>query len=1213
VPITNHYDPSGRVDWQKDQLGRQTTYDYTTIAGSTKVTDPKGNITVYGYANGEMVSLTRGYGTPQAVTWSYTYDPGTLGLTSVTDPNQHTTTMAYDDRGNMVSRTDALGHTTTWTYDGLNDVLTVKDPKGVTTTMTYDSGGNLKSTSTPWVEGTGAQTTTYDYDPAHAGDLTSAVDPNTKTWTYTYDTNGDLASVRDPVTPTANTTAFCYDGVGRRTATISAKGTASGVTCASTRPAAYTTYQANNAFGQPTQVTDPLGHQPVTNTYDLNDNLKTVKDGDNNVTTYNYDLANQLTQVARADTTTLGNDYWGDGSLKSQTDGAGHSTSYAYDPAGRLSTVTDPNTRVTTYGYDAAGNRTTVQQPGGNCAAVPKVACITYGFDAANETTSVTYSDPGTPGVSNIAYDADGQRTSMTDGTGTSSWTWDSLHRLSQSTNGAGATVGYGYDLKGEVTSITYPGTTGTVGRTYYEDGQLKTVTDWGGRVTTFNYDADRFMTQATYGTTGSSDTFTPDGADRLMGSAVKSGTTTLASLTYGRDNANQVNSVASTGLPSDSHSYSYTQLNQLKNVDTDSYAYDAADNLTLLPGGGTQAFDSANEMSTSAATALEVLFGGTDDKPIGADYDGDGKTDRAIYRPATGLWAVHRSTGGDTTQTFGISTDDPRPADYDGDGKADVAVWRDSSATWYIQPSSGGALTATAYGSSGDTPVPADYDGDGKADIATFRPSDGTWHIHRSSGGDTAMSYGTTGDLPVPADYDGDGKADIAVWRPSTGVWYVHRSSDGVDTALYYGTTGDVPVAADYDGDSKADIGIYRPGTGLWIHQSSGGDVGITYGGLPNDKAVPADYDGDHHVDIAIYRPGTSATWWVQPTTLVNYSYDNRGNRAVATPQYGSAKAYSYDQADRLTSAGGASYAYDGDGLRISKTMSGTTKPFTYDRASGLPLVLSDGDNKYIYGADGLPLEQIDASGNVNYFHHDQLGSTRMLTDSSGVVRGTFTYDAYGNLAGHGGTSTSPLGYAGQYTDPETGLQYARARYYDPVTGQFLTRDPITALTRESYSYTGGNPLNFRDPNGLSKCGDWLDPGSYVDCASKAVPDYVVLNPSVCILPTACYGANLTVTKTGHLYAGYETGVGKPGGIVGLRGGWINQKHNDCDIDGFVNGGSVTGEAFIPIWHGLGPDVGETVSPNPDGTYGSATEAGVGFGEGKTTSLSSDHVWQLF
>jgi RHS repeat-associated protein len=59
-------------------------------------------------------------------------------------------------------------------------------------------------------------------------------------------------------------------------------------------------------------------------------------------------------------------------------------------------------------------------------------------------------------------------------------------------------------------------------------------------------------------------------------------------------------------------------------------------------------------------------------------------------------------------------------------------------------------------------------------------------------------------------------------------------------------------------------------------------------------------------------------------------------------------------------------------------------------------------------------------------------------------------------------------LQYAGQYTDAESGLQYERARYYDPTTGQFLSRDPMGAITRESYGYVHGNPLNLVDPTGL-------------------------------------------------------------------------------------------------------------------------------------------------
>ncbi|MPY91731.1 MAG: hypothetical protein GEV08_01315 [Acidimicrobiia bacterium] len=130
--------------------------------------------------------------------------------------------------------------------------------------------------------------------------------------------------------------------------------------------------------------------------------------------------------------------------------------------------------------------------------------------------------------------------------------------------------------------------------------------------------------------------------------------------------------------------------------------------------------------------------------------------------------------------------------------------------------------------------------------------------------------------------------------------------------------------------------------------------------------------------------------------------------------------------------------------------------------------MLLSDGERAYLYGADGLPLEHVDlATGDVAYYHHDQLGSTRALTDTAGNLAGAATYTPYGALDSSTG-NTSPLGYAGQYTDPETGLQYLRARSYDPTTATFLTRDPIENVTRAPYAYTGGNPINRSDPSGL-------------------------------------------------------------------------------------------------------------------------------------------------
>ena len=152
--VVNVYyaDGSGRVQTQTDPMGRQTGYGYVANGDGSQtstITDPKGNVTVERYVQNVLQSLTKGSGTPQQATWTYTYDPLTLGLASTTGPDNHVTRNTWDARGNLLIHADGLGRATTYTYDATNDVTSVVDPAGLASYLTYDSHGNLASTTRP--------------------------------------------------------------------------------------------------------------------------------------------------------------------------------------------------------------------------------------------------------------------------------------------------------------------------------------------------------------------------------------------------------------------------------------------------------------------------------------------------------------------------------------------------------------------------------------------------------------------------------------------------------------------------------------------------------------------------------------------------------------------------------------------------------------------------------------------------------------------------------------------------------------------------------------------------------------------------------------------------------------------------------------------------------------------------------------------------------
>jgi hypothetical protein len=238
-------------------------------------------------------------------------------------------------------------------------------------------------------------------------------------------------------------------------------------------------------------------------------------------------------------------------------------------------------------------------------------------------------------------------------------------------------------------------------------------------------------------------------------------------------------------------------------------------------------------------------------------DYNGDGSSDIAVFRPGLGLWAVK----GITRFFFGTYGDDPAPADFDGDGTGEAAVYRGTAGLWAAR-----GITRFSFGKAGDLPLPADYDGDGTEEAMIFRPGISYW----AAPGITRAYFGQTGDDPVPDDYDGDGAAELAVFRNSWGLWSV----SGV-TSFSLGTAADRPLPGDWDGDHTADAAIFRPSTGLWSVRSG---ERFYFGGTGYSPVV-ADLNGDGVDEAALFRDA-GGSWSVRAFTRCYFG--SEGDRPV-------------------------------------------------------------------------------------------------------------------------------------------------------------------------------------------------------------------------------------------------------------------------------------------------------------------------------------------
>jgi RHS repeat-associated protein len=580
--VRNTYGPDGRVTDQLDALGHRSTFAWDPATQTSTMTDARGGRWRDVYSNNVLIRVVD----PLGNTVAYDYD-AKLNRIWVTDPRGNPTNYSYDARGNLVRRTapPPLSYQETFTYDAQDNLLSHTDGRGNKTEYTYDGAGNNTSIKKP-----GDVVTSFER-AAGTGLLVSVTDPRQKTTRFDYDGQGNLLKT---TSPTGDVTTLGFDGSGRRTSMVEPRGNVAGAD-----PAQYRWSFVYDALDRTTSQTSPLGHT-MASAYDRVGNRTSRTDANNRTVSYAYDAANHLTAVTAPDGTKTTYAYDATSNLTGRTDAKAHTTSYGYDAANRMTTLTNP-IGSWSFAYDGAGNRSRSTVPGGGI--------ITASYDALNRLTGIDYSDT-TPDVG-FGYDANGNRTSMSDGSGTVSYGYDALDRLTNVTRGSN-TFSYSYDVAGNVASRTYPDNTATT-YTYDAAGRLATAAS-GGLTTTYSYDPASNMVQTTLpAANGHVEVRSYDRDGRLVETKTTKGTNTLVRRSYALDAVG--NPLTVTDQANSVTTYTYDALDQVTKAcyatsscqgatDFVAYAYDAVGNRTTetRPAGTTTYVYNAADQLTSQA-----------------------------------------------------------------------------------------------------------------------------------------------------------------------------------------------------------------------------------------------------------------------------------------------------------------------------------------------------------------------------------------------------------------------------------------------------------------------------------------------------------------------------------------------------------------------------------------------------------------------------------
>ncbi len=613
-----------------------TKYAYDGDGEQTSVTAPDGNLaaanagnytTITAYnSDGQQTSVTQGGGAGHTVT-------------------ARVTSYGYDADGNPTTVTGARGFTTTTTPNADDKTALVTDPDGNATLTCYDGDGNVVQTVPPAGVASHSLTpascpTAY---PAGYAPATSMLASDATM--FTYDGQGQKTAMYTPA-PAGQTgfetTAYAYDGDGD-------------LVTATAPPA---------TSGGPNQVT--------TQTYDAAGNLASITTGSGtsaaSTTSYCYDPNGDRTAVVAGDGTVGGVATCETStpyvvSATSFPTQAAFQTTYSYDSAGEVVSSTSPATSAapsgatTTETYDSSGDTLTRTDPDN--------VTTTWTYTPQNQPATISYSGSSAHSVS-YTYDASGNKTAMTDATGSSSFTYDPFGELTSTQNGAGQITGYGYSADGQVTGITYPlpasatwATSSTVNYGYDNADFLSSVTDFNNHQISVGNTADGLINSYGLGSSGDTITTTYDPTDTPSLISLKNATSTLQSFAYSDAPAGTVLTETDTpSSPASPATYTYDGQGRVSSMKpgtgtTLSYGFDPSGNLTTLPAGATGSYDHDSELTSAALSGTTTSYSyNADGERLGASQAGT-STISASWNGATQLTSYSDTAANMTAATY--------------------------------------------------------------------------------------------------------------------------------------------------------------------------------------------------------------------------------------------------------------------------------------------------------------------------------------------------------------------------------------------------------------------------------------------------------------------------------------------------------------------------------------------------------------------------------